>query len=67
MTDMQVAPHPIVAAAIARRVAAGLSIRITFNDGSPDFIGHYRSTDERDRKMAAARRTPGFASVEILA
>ena len=63
--DMSNRPHPLVAAAMAQRKAAGLSIRITFNDGSPDFVGHYRSAAERDDKMASGRRLPGFASVEI--
>lgn len=48
------------------RVAAGHSIRVTFNEGSPDFTGHYRSIAERDQKMTAARRMPNFASVEII-
>jgi hypothetical protein len=64
--NTQVATHPAVAAAMARRIAAGFSIRITFNDGKPDFTGHYRSIEERDRQMAAARRLPDCANVEVI-
>ena len=53
-------------AVIQARVSAGFSIRITFNDGSPDFTGHYRCAAERDIKMAAARRMPNVASVTII-
>lgn len=64
---MQIAPNPIVSAVMARRVAAGFSIRVTFFDGKPDFTGHYRSAAERDAKIAAARNMAGVASVEIIA
>ena len=58
--------HPIVAAETAQRPAARFSIRVRFDDGRPDFTGHYRSVEERDRSMAAARRIPGFAKVETI-
>lgn len=52
---------------MAKRKAAGFSIRVVFNDGSPDFTGHYRSIEERNRKMEAARRLLNFAGVEVMA
>jgi hypothetical protein len=61
-----VAPHPTVAAIIANRISAGLSIRVTFSDGSPDFTGHYRSIAERDAKMSAVQCMPHFNSVEVI-
>ena len=63
----QVPPHPIVAAAIAARRAAGLGVRITFNDGAPDFTGDYCDETERDRVLAKARTLSTVASAEIIA
>ena len=53
-------------AVIQSRVSAWFAIRITFNDGAPDFAGHYRSAAERDAKIAAARRMPNVARVTII-
>ena len=58
-------PHPLVAAAMVRRIAAGYSIRIVFSDGHI-FTGHYRSVTERDRKITAAKRMANVARVDII-
>lgn len=61
-----VPPHPLVAAAIAARMAAGLGIRVVFNDGSPDFTAYCRDTAERDRKISSFRKMSIVSSVAVI-
>lgn len=62
----KVAPHPLVAAAIAQRKTAGLGVRIVFNDGSPDFTGYYNDAAKRDRVIAAARVLANVERAEVI-
>ena len=61
-----VAPHPLVAAAIARRTAQGLGVRIVFSDGTPDFTGYYNDMAKRNRVLAKARTLPNVKRAEII-
>jgi hypothetical protein len=59
--------NAILAAVMARRGAAGFSVRVTFSDRLEPFTQHCRDAGERDALIARAKRLLNVTGVEIVA